>query len=573
MMKRMKFLSTGDHAGNTLARFVPLIAAISFAIPATAQQGQTYSEEITVISPYKPIITEAFKINLSPKVTLQGIEKPTLTYSIRPGRIQTTFQPQLLKPVAIVSEPITKLYRNFIKGGFGNYTTPYLEFYASSLRSKTHSFGVHLKHLSSGEMKKHPYSSTSLNALEVWATKFTKKTTASANTYYHRQMVHYYGFDDSLSADYNLSKDNLKQVYNITGIHADIGNNFDPGSLNYKLDLGYYYLFDHQETHEHNAGLSAALNKDFNFIDATSRENIAIQVVTDFYNNKDSLQSANSSLVGLKPMFSLSFNEYSFLLGLNASVGIDSSTSVHVYPVAEVSVHIIENALKAYIGVNGTLERNSYKLLSDRNPFIISTIPTDFTTTRYNLYGGINSRIGQYIDLMLQISGAGFGHLPFFVNDTSTTQNRDLNNQFTIVYDDGTRVHGKAEILVKQSERLSFLFKGNYYMYNLDNEQEAWHTPQTDLSLTGKYNIQDKFIIDAGLVYTGKSYAKTWADGEVIPKQLDGYTDINLGLEYRYNKNLSAFLQLNNLANKEYQRWNNYASHRFNFLVGLTYAF
>jgi hypothetical protein len=53
--------------------------------------------------------------------------------------------------------------------------------------------------------------------------------------------------------------------------------------------------------------------------------------------------------------------------------------------------------------------------------------------------------------------------------------------------------------------------------------------------------------------------------------ELKGYVDANLGFEYRY-KQLSGFVQFNNIAAAKYQRWNYYPSQRFNFMIGLTYS-
>jgi len=64
-----------------------------------------------------------------------------------------------------------------------------------------------------------------------------------------------------------------------------------------------------------------------------------------------------------------------------------------------------------------------------------------------------------------------------------------------------------------------------------------------------------------------------WENNEVVIKNMKGLVDVNLGLEYRYTKFLSAFLNLNNLAAQRYQRWYAYPTQKFNLLGGLTYTF
>jgi outer membrane receptor protein involved in Fe transport len=44
-------------------------------------------------------------------------------------------------------------------------------------------------------------------------------------------------------------------------------------------------------------------------------------------------------------------------------------------------------------------------------------------------------------------------------------------------------------------------------------------------------------------------------------------------LEYRYNKRISAFLQVNNLASQRYYRWYNYPVQPIQVMGGITARF
>jgi outer membrane receptor protein involved in Fe transport len=54
---------------------------------------------------------------------------------------------------------------------------------------------------------------------------------------------------------------------------------------------------------------------------------------------------------------------------------------------------------------------------------------------------------------------------------------------------------------------------------------------------------------------------------------MDAYADLNLGVEYRYSKNVSAFINFNNILNNKYERWYRYPVYGFNMLGGLTLTF
>jgi len=80
------------------------------------------------------------------------------------------------------------------------------------------------------------------------------------------------------------------------------------------------------------------------------------------------------------------------------------------------------------------------------------------------------------------------------------------------------------------------------------------------------------FNIEQGrkaLVFTPDTQT-TIENGQRI-KDLGFITDINLGVEYRYNKRISAFIQFNNLASQRYQRWYNAQVQAFQVLGGVTF--
>ena len=50
-----------------------------------------------------------------------------------------------------------------------------------------------------------------------------------------------------------------------------------------------------------------------------------------------------------------------------------------------------------------------------------------------------------------------------------------------------------------------------------------------------------------------------------------GGFDINAGVEFRIARQLNLWLQMNNLFNDKYQRWNQYSVYGFNILGGVIF--
>ena len=127
-------------------------------------------------------------------------------------------------------------------------------------------------------------------------------------------------------------------------------------------------------------------------------------------------------------------------------------------------------------------------------------------------------------------------------------------------------------------EKINVIAKGNYYGYQLDSNAKAWHRPDFDITLSGIYNLKSKIILKADLFYIGKQWAlqqeTNTITGVTTPKQvqLKGFADINVGAEYRYSKMLSFFVNVNNIGNVRYYRWDRYPTQRFNAMIGVTFV-
>ena len=59
----------------------------------------------------------------------------------------------------------------------------------------------------------------------------------------------------------------------------------------------------------------------------------------------------------------------------------------------------------------------------------------------------------------------------------------------------------------------------------------------------------------------------------VYGRKIDPIFDFNLGMEYRFTKKLSAFVDVNNILSKNYEIWGNYHVQGINVMAGVTYSF
>ncbi|MBW6477882.1 MAG: hypothetical protein K0B37_00515 [Bacteroidales bacterium] len=540
-------------------------------------------DEIKVIAPYEPTISDAFKMNFNPRLddTLQI--DISFDYSINPVQIPTRFSLEPLSPARMRGEPLAKLYNGFVKAGLGNYATPYGEVFYNSLRSNEYAYGVHLKHISSGGgIDDYGHSGYSDNKIHLNGKRFLRNHTIEGDLNYERNMMHFYGFKRD---DYNedlgmlqyideLSNKDIRQVFHYISPAMGFRSNYlDPTRLQHDLNLKYHFLTDSYDATEHRLEFLTTLEKSIveDPLGFADNQSFQIDFGTDYFHNKTATDTINSGLIKIAPSIMAQIGDFSFRVGLNASFQLDSTGHARFYPIAAAELNLIDNRLFAFATFDGEVQKNTLRDISLVNPFVNTNSPLAFTNKKHELRGGLKGSISSFASFNLAVSTSSWEDYALFVTDTSQI----LNNQFNIIYDDMRMFNFRAELFGNVGERLKLRLGADYYEYTLENEFEAWHMPTLKLSLSAKYNMQDKIILNAGAFGRNSTYARVFDDeGNVSRREIQGFhVDLSFGIEYRYTKILSVFINLNNVSNQPLERWFNYPSQRINLMGGVSYAF
>jgi len=240
-----------------------------------------------------------------------------------------------------------------------------------------------------------------------------------------------------------------------------------------------------------------------------------------------------------------------------------------------------------YLGVKGGLNQLSFKSLAVQNEFMLPNVHMRNENRVIDLYGGIKGTLSKRIGFNFGASFARIRDKAFFISDDQFS----LRNKFDLVYDTLNLTTLEGSISYQLREKLIIDAIGKFYSYELNQLRYAWNAPIWEITLRGGYNLFDKFLINLDLHVEGGRKAQFYSNaqfelgGQQTGKPIDVWvtvpnvqtlgfiTDVNLGLEYRYNKRISAFLQLNNLASQRYMRWYNYPVQIFQIMGGVTARF
>ncbi len=531
----------------------------------SAQHKSFDTIEYRVVEQANANIANGVKLNSSPSIADTVKPLRNVTYSTIGNQYPTTYTPDALKPVQLKGEPLDKQEHSLLNLGGGNYGTTYLEYFYNSIRSRDWDYGVHVNHLSSDYYDNNKaISNLSYNDINLYGKSYMENHTLVAQLDFDQRVVHDYGYNTTKDSLENImGNDVTRERYNLFNAGLQYTSHYkDSGKVNHDIRMHYYNYQDLYNAVENNVNIDAHL---FSYI---QKQKIDVNAEVAYYNEANRLKSNHEWDLGINPYVSGGGTHWDAHIGLKAYLdAVNGGTDV--FPDLSASYHIGEDAVIVYAGIDGDKEYNSYKNLSTTNPFMQDTIDNRYTKTMYHLYLGLTGSITNKLTYDINASQSQVKDMALFVTDTLEL----LRNRFAVVYDDVRVTNVHADLSYQMKEDVRIILGGDYFQYNPTNQLQVWYHPTLKINLIGEYALQKKVTLKAEVFYLNSQYAPEYVGGILTAKQLPGYPDLNLGVDYKYSKLITAFLHLNNLANTAYSQWDNYPTQRINFMLGARLTF
>ena len=535
-------------------------------------------------------VPRAYRIPINPRVIDTVIPTVLVKYPLLVLKHETESEVEQINPASIKTiEKLPKLYNAYVKLGIGSELMPLGEVFVNGTRSRKYIYGAHITHLSSyGDISGYAPAQFDRTKGTFFGGINERTYSIRADIHYRNQGFHYYGISDTLA----LGKDSIKQRYSDFGISGSYASHIkDSAKVNYKIGVGYNN-FQSQKPSEQNKDWKARENY-FGITSTTwykhNKETFAADLNLRYNGYRYGIEDTsltgidtgivlNNTIINLKPYITtfLQDNRFKAKIGVDLVFDIHNKTKVYVYPVAEVKYSMFNDIFIPYVGVRGGLDMVTFKSITERNEFVLPNLKLRNEQTPIAFYGGIKGTLSKRISFNAGIDFAYVRDKAFFVTDTLHTR----GNAFDIIYDTLSITTIEASISYQLREKIKVDAIGRFFSYSALNNTRAWNLPRFQVILRGSYNMFEKLMFNLDFSMEEGRNALVYADGEGVKqengqfyKPLGFMADINLGIEYRYNKRLSAFLQANNLAAQGYQRWYNAPVQKFQILGGVTFRF
>lgn len=547
-------------------------------------------EEIKIDYEAKRTVPEAYRQEENPRIIDTVFPVPKVNFPLLAMNYEPTLEVKPIEPATVNMVPkLPQLYSGYVKVGIGSIVMPLGELYYNNTRTRKLNWGGHVKHLSSfGALKGYAPANFDRTTIRGFGGVNDKKYDWAADASYTNNGFHYYGFrNEKANADSIAQRFHTTQISGkyVSHKHDSLGINWKIGAAfrNTSLKKPFYDSLSEWKARENNVAITGGAwfrwGGELFEVDAEIRHNAYAYGIADSARTLlDTGIVSNNTIVSLQPhVTTYSKNEkLKATFGADITLSAGQKTNLYLYPNINVKYALFNDILIPYLGLRGGLTQLTLQGLADVNPFVLTQVNLSNESKSLEGYGGVKGTLSRRVSFNVF---AAFGHIKnkaFFVTDTLLSK----GNQFRLVYDTLNQAQVEGSVSYQFLEKTKLDFIGRFYSYTLRNNSFAWNLPQTQFVLRGTRNLYDKFLFHVDfLLETGrKAQVYSKAAGVIeengqFAQSIGAIVDANLGVEYRYNKRVSAFLQFNNFAAQRYQRWLNYPVMGFQVMGGITARF
>jgi hypothetical protein len=526
-------------------------------LPRTTQAQQDSSlqkQTIDIYNVYQPVLHAAAKLNLTATVPRRDTTRPTLVYSVPAQNLNFTYKPVPLKPLAMGRDTSREgMYDNYVKAGFGNYSTPFIALGLSSGRSTPFQYGLDFSHISSqGDIDNQDYSK---DRLLVHGQYFSGSHEYHARVSYDRHGIRYYGYDHDTT---RLGKDRVKQTYNTITAEAGLSNTRENSlKLNYQPEVKMTTFFDAHERRESTFRLFVPAQ-----LEIIKDISIVADFTGDFSDYVDRATRYTNNLMAIHPAVEISKPHFMLHAGINPTW---TDNQFFLLPDIVNETDLIKDKLILSSGWVSYFVKNTYQTLATENPFI-GGYSAPLNTRVEEKYTGIKGTINSHFTYNTKFAFVEYSNHPLFVNDSL------YGNTFKTVNEDDLKAYQlHAELGYLNQERFQVRLTADWFNYFKEtSEKKPWGLRPFTANLSGEYIFAQKFRLSADLYALTGSYYPDRSGG---PHRTKGAFDLNAGAAWQITDQFNVWLNGNNLLNSHYERWHNYPSLGLNVLGGIMIKF
>ena len=527
----------------------------SFLLAGIAASAQdTSGKKVKITSSFKPVLKEAAKINFNASPPNTDTSRPRLQYAIPNQNLNFAFQPGTLRPLALEVDTGGRwTNESYVKAGFGNYSTPFVQLGLSVGDGKTNGINFYGRHVSSkGKIDYQDYSNTNaeLNAFfQSGNIEWDARLGGLQEKYYK------YGYQPKTLTFPNDSLEVKLQTWRGRVAFRNIKRT--EFGLSYAPEIKVDVFNDQLSNSESNTYINLPLQKT---LGNTFAVDLALTANLSRYKPENKTET-NNNFLSLSP--SLLYKSPT----INIQAGIRPSwdkSKFKLFPNIMAEVASSDQRFSFQAGWVGYLRNAGFQYQAKINPWIWAPDAV-YNSSVEERYAGFKGSAGDHFSYSAKVAYNKITNQPLFTNDTVS------GKSFMVINEPELKVlNFGGELGYTIGEKFSLISNLQFNQYNPKFADKAWGLLPLEFKTILRLQVLKDLYVNSELyAFDGPNYLmKGGSRGN-----LGGAMDLSAGLEFKIVKNIKLWAQFNNLLNKEYQRWNQYPVYGFNFLGGVVFSF
>ena len=520
-------------------------------------QDTTKRKTINITSTFKPALKNTAKLNFNAEAPLIDTTHPNLSYNLPVQFLSMVYQPVGLNPMALPADSIKAWNNdNYIKAGIGNVHLPYVQAGFSFGDRKNSFFNAFLEGYSSKGNQ--PFQENSLLDASVSGTiKAANNLEWDGGLGFRADGYYLYGFQpDTLK----FAKSQLQQQFFTFDGRIGLRNTAPTAyGLTYNPNIKIAAFGENSSPRVSEADMVLNLP-----VEKTVGEHFAIDLgftadLTNYTNGN--AQTISNDLFLVSP--AVVYHNDNIAMHIEMTPSWDQS-AFHLLPNFRAEYTTDDKRFTLFASLDGYYDKGSFKRFAGINPWLWA--PTSLLNTRVTeFFGGFKGSLSPHISYLAKAGFSESRNMPLFLNDSLDGKN------FQVVYEeklDAFNLHGELSYI--DGEDFNVTAALTLSNYKTSSQYRAWGLLPLEFTTSMRWQIMKDLWLKADLWAFEGAY---WRYLNQAVSSGSGGFDVNAGLEFRITKQLNLWLQMNNLFNDKYQRWNQYSVYGFNILGGVIFNF
>ena len=557
---------------------------------AQKKESSIDTERVIIVKSFTPSLSDAFKIKSDPSISDSiSNAKFELVYDLKKIPVISTFEPNKATPLKLKQKILYNPFNTFFSGAFGNKNQLFLNISSLVEIDRSQRIGFNFYKDGFGNDLDNTVLRSNQNYNEIGFNHNLRSNQYNVNTQFKfsKSLNNFFGLNENVSdqsfinlIDPQIRRNNLKVRSNWNWYDYFLNNFILQANLS----------TDNFDSIEKQIGLSANFGSELargNFKGKIKIQGLNTRFVSSYFQK---IQEEYSQAQGsLSVFWQNTSNDFRFKIGAGVSyfLGIDQiSNDLIYYPEIEILYQKKENKLTPYLKALGGANLNSYRSLSDVNPYLAPTTTLIPTFNKYNIQLGMRSRLASVLNFDLglifdEIENFNYyQRLPF--DNENELESYRLSNAFESKYLDLSFYGFNASIIINMIKDNFIRFETSYRFFNTQDEEVLWNIPSLQANWESQIKWNDRLAFSfKGSLWGDRSASlrpiflvQDLSDDLIINEEiLPIFIRTSAHITYKITEQFDLFFKGRLNSNGIHGRWSYFPEPPLLILGGITYKF